>query len=81
MKKATLTLVLFALCGMMMALTLADLDFEDQYLVEDMVISLDTEVTSANFEDFEGIKYEVIFDGSNYIIIRVNGIIYIIEKE
>jgi len=53
------------------ALTLADLDVEEKILVEDAVLAEDTEITPATFESFEGIKFDIIYKGAGYVIIKL----------
>lgn len=81
MKKLVLIFLMVLIVKVGIALTLSELDIDEQNLVEDLVISLDAEVNEMNFEDFEGIKYELIYETTEYIIIRINGVFYIVEKE
>lgn len=62
------------------ALTLADLGYEEQLVVEDFVVSLDTEITPANFEDFEGIAYTILAKTQEYIIIEYKNWYFIVWK-
>ncbi len=81
MKKVFLSILLVISMLAINALTLADLDFEEQLVVKDYVISLDDELNYANVEDFEGISYNVIFEATEYIIVEINGKYYIVPKE
>lgn len=81
MKKIMLVFILVCISSFLLSITLADLDFEEQLLVKDYVISLDEEISYANVEELEGVEYEVIYESDDYIIIVKDGNIYILPKE
>ena len=62
------------------ALTLDDLDITDKMTVEEYLIEHFEDITQINVEELEGEEYEIIFESNEYIIIVVDGTIYIILK-
>jgi 23S rRNA-/tRNA-specific pseudouridylate synthase len=80
MRKIVIIFVLLVLGTLCFSITLADLDFEDQLAVKDYVISLDEEITEINVEQLEGIKYNIIFENDDYIIVEKNGVYVLVPK-
>ncbi|MCK4654779.1 MAG: hypothetical protein KAU01_10080 [Candidatus Cloacimonetes bacterium] len=82
MKKRILVVLLSLLTFITVssALTMDDLDIPDKMTVEEYLIEHFDEITSINVEEFEGEKYEIILENDEYIIIVVDGTIYIILK-
>ncbi|MDO9576817.1 MAG: hypothetical protein Q7J16_02945 [Candidatus Cloacimonadales bacterium] len=81
MKKIISSIILFFVCSFMFSITLADLDFEDQLAVKDLVISLDDEITFANVEELEGTEYYILLESNYYLIVVKDGVVYIIPKD
>lgn len=81
MKKLFMFIFAVSLCFSINSVTLADLDYDEQIIVKDFVISLDDEITMANVELLEGIEYEIVHKDSGFIIIEKDGYYYIIPKE
>jgi len=63
------------------SVTFADLDFEDQEFLKDYIIDYDAEITVTNFDYLEGIKYSIIYENDDYIIVEIDGKIVIISKD
>jgi 23S rRNA-/tRNA-specific pseudouridylate synthase len=80
MRKIVIIFVLLVLGTLCFSITLADLDFEDQLAVKDYVISLDEEITEINVEQLEGMKYNIIFENDDYIIVEKNGVYVLVPK-
>lgn len=83
MKKKILFVLVFviALTNIVFALTLADLNIEEKIIVEDAVLSADTEISSATFEMLEGIKYTIIYKTPEYIFIKIGDKYIIVQKD
>jgi len=83
MKKRLITafILLIVLFNTAFALTLADLEIEEKILVEDAVLAEDTEITPATFESLEGVKYDIIYKGSGYIIIKFGTKLIIVQRD
>ena len=63
------------------ALTFADLDIDVQYLVKDFIIDYDEEITEMNFSTLEGLEYEIVYECDDYVVVEIDGIIYIVQKD
>ena len=81
-KRILLTLVLgMFLTSISYSLTLADLDIEDRIVTEDFIIEMDDEITPANIEELEDIKFWIVYETDGYIIVLIEGKYYIIPKD
>lgn len=82
MKKRILVVLLslFAFIAVSSALTMDDLDVPDRMTVVEYLIEHFDDITQINVEELEGEEFEIIFENDEYIIIVVDGTIYIILK-
>ena len=79
MKKIIISLMItLMLSSMISALTLDDLEIPDKMKVEEYLIENFEEITQINIEDLEGQGYEILVVGDKWVIIEVEGEIYII---
>ena len=79
MKKIIISLMItLMLSSMISALTLDDLEIPDKMKVEEYLIENFEEITQINIEDLEGEGYEILVVGDKWVIIEVEGEIYII---
>lgn len=81
MKKIIISLMaILMLSSMVSALTLDDLDIPDKMTVEEYLIENFDEITQINVEDLEGEGYEILAVGEKWVIIVVEGEIFVILK-
>ncbi len=73
--------ILFTIHIGLTAITLADLDIQERDLIEQFVIDYDQEITIANFESLENVKYSIIYITEEYIIIVIDDEIILIPVE
>ena len=79
MKKIIISLIMFVmLSSMVSALTLDDLEIPDKMTVEEYLIVNFEEITQINIEDLNGEGYEVFAVGDKWVMVEVDGEIYII---
>ena len=79
MKRIIISLILFVmLSSMVSALTLDDLEIPDKTDVKEYLIANFEEITQINIEDIEGQSYEILVVGDKWVMVEVEGEIYII---
>ncbi|MBT5421186.1 MAG: hypothetical protein HOK80_09880 [Candidatus Cloacimonetes bacterium] len=81
MKKIIITLLgILMLSSMVSALTLDDLDIPDQMTVGEYLIENVDEITQMNIDDLEGIVFEILVVGDKWVIVEIEGEIFIILR-
>jgi len=81
MKKIIITLLgILLLSSMVSALTLDDLDIPDQMTVGEYLIENVDEITQMNIDDLEGIVFEILVVGDKWVIVEIEGEIFIILR-
>jgi len=81
MKKIIITLLgILLLSSMVSALTLDDLDIPDQMTVGEYLIENIDEITQMNIDDLEGIVFEILVVGDKWVIVEIEGEIFIILR-
>jgi hypothetical protein len=81
MKKIIITLLgILMLSSMVSALTLDDLDIPDQMTVGEYLIENIDEITQMNIDDLEGIVFEILVVGDKWVIVEIEGEIFIILR-
>ena len=79
MKKIIISLfAILMLSTLVSALTLDDLEIPDKMTVEEYLIANFEEISQINFEDLDGVGYEIFAVGNGWVIVEVEGEIYII---
>jgi len=78
MRKIFMVLFTLLISTCIFALTLADLDLDQQLYVKESLVSLNQEITFANVEELEGISYTLIMETEGYIIYQKDGKIYVV---
>jgi len=82
MKKMIVAVVgILMLSSMVAALSLDDLDVPDKMTVEEYLIANFDDITQLNVEDLDGEGYEIMVVGDKYVIILVEGEIFVILKD
>ncbi len=74
-------LVLFTGVTILSALTLDDLDIPDRMTVEEYLIENIEDITTITIDELGDDDYNILAVGEKYVIIEVDGVIFIIEKE
>ena len=81
MKKIIISLLaILMLSSMVLALTMDDLDSQDKATTKEYLIENFDEITQINIEDLEGEGYEILAVGEKWVIIVVDGDIFVILK-
>ncbi len=81
MKKIIISLMaVLMLSSMVYALMLDDLDIPDQMTIEEYLIDNFDEITQINIEDLEGELYEILVVGEKWVIIVVDGDIFVMLR-
>ncbi len=79
MKKIIISLIMFVvLSSMVSALTLDDLEIPDKLDVKEYLIENFEDITQINVEDLESEGYEILAVGDKWVMVEVEGEIYII---
>lgn len=79
MKKVIISLIMIImLSSMVSAITLDDLEIPDKVNVKEYLISNFEEISQINFEDLDGVGYEIFAVGNGWVMVEVEGEIYII---
>ena len=80
MKKRILIglLSIFVFVTVVSALTMDDLDISDKMTVEEYLIENVDEITQGNVDDLEGEEYRVLAVTDDYIIVEIDGEIFVI---
>ena len=81
MKKIIISLMaVLMLSSLVSALTMDDLDIPDQMTVEEYLIDNFDEITQINVDDLEGVSYEILAVGEKWVIIVVDGDIFVMLR-
>ena len=81
MKKIIISLMAVLMLGSMVsALMLDDLDIPDQMTIEEYLIDNFDEITQVNIDDLEGEAFEILVVGEKWVIIVVDGDIFVILR-
>ena len=81
MKKIIISLMaVLMLSSMVYALMLDDLDIPDQMTIEEYLIDNFDEITQINVDDLEGELYEILVVGEKWVIIVVDGDIFVMLR-
>ncbi len=81
MKKIIISLLgILMLSSMVSALILDDLDIPDQMNVEEYLIENVDEITQMNIDELEGVVFEILAVGDKWIIVEIEGEIFIILR-
>ena len=81
MKKTIISLLaVLMLSSIVSALTLDDLEIPDKLDVKEYLIENFEDITQINVEDLEGAGYEILAVGEKWVIIVVDGDIFVILK-
>ena len=79
MKKIIISLMMILmLSSLISALTLDDLDIPDKLDVKEYLIENFEDITQINIEDLNGEVYEILAVGDKWVMVEVEGEIYII---
>lgn len=81
MKKIIISLMaVLMMSSMVSALTMDNLNSQDKMTTKEYLIENFDEITQMNIEDLEGEGYEILAVGEKWVIIVVDGDIFVILK-
>lgn len=81
MKKFLIALMMvLMLSSMVLAITMNDLDIQEKMTTEEYLIENFDDITQMNVDDLEGEGYEILAVGDKWVIIVVDGEIFVILK-